>query len=96
MMNIIRAGVDQGGGPRFDPGVTAARREGFEQILAWGQREGAFRPFDVAVMAATIIEALDYIPQQLVADPDLDLDAYADELVELFSRATRADNPAKE
>jgi len=96
MMNIMRAGVDQGGGPRFDPGITAARREGFESILAWGQREGVFRPFDVRVMAATIIEVLDFIPSRLALEPDLDLTAYAAELVELFRRATRADDPAKE
>ena len=96
MMNIIRAGVDQGGGPRFDPGVTRARREGFESILTWGQAVGAFRRFDVSVMAATIIESLDFIPSRLASEPDLDLVAYADELVELFHRAIRADDPAKE
>ena len=92
IMNIIRAGSDQGGGPRYDPGVNAARRDGFQNILAWGQNVGAFRPFDVAVMAATIIEALDFIPQRLAQEPDLDLDAYAGELAELFARATRADH----
>ncbi len=96
MMNIIRAGADQGGGPRFDPGITAARRQGFESILTWGQSVGAFRAFAVQVMAATIIEALDFIPSQIAAQPDLDLDAYAEELVELFRRATRADPPSQE
>jgi TetR/AcrR family transcriptional regulator, fatty acid metabolism regulator protein len=91
IMNIIRAGVDQGGGPRFDPGITATRRDGFERILTWGQDTGAFRDFSVPVMAATIIEAVDVIPQLLAANRDLDLDAYATELVELFDRASRAD-----
>jgi AcrR family transcriptional regulator len=94
MRSILRAG-DNGGGPRFDPGILAARHEGFVSILAWGQHTGAFRQFSIPVMAATIIEALDYLPH-LAADPDTDLTAYAEELVELFDRATRADDPRPE
>lgn len=40
-------------------------------------------------MVTTIIEAVDAVPQQLVVEPDLDLDAYAAELVSLFAHATR-------
>ena len=45
-------------------------------------------------MVVSIIESIDAIPPQLVRDPNLDLDAYARELIELFDRATRADTPA--
>ena len=91
IMNIMRAGRSEGDAPRFDPTVEEPRRAGFRSILEWGQRSGEFRTFDVRVMAVTIIEALDVIPSQLAAEPALDLSAYAENLVELFDRATRAD-----
>jgi TetR/AcrR family fatty acid metabolism transcriptional regulator len=94
VMNIIRAGRTSDGAPAFDPAVVQPRQVGFRAVLEWGQRDGEFRPFAVGVMVETIIEALDAIPPQLAADPNLDLDAYARELVELFDRATRADPPA--
>jgi TetR/AcrR family fatty acid metabolism transcriptional regulator len=91
VMNIIRAGRTESGALRFDPAVEEPRRVGFRSILEWGQRTGEFRAFDVRVMAVTIIEALDVIPPQIAAEPDLDLAAYARSLVELFERATRSD-----
>jgi len=42
-------------------------------------------------MVGTIIGALNTVPVQLAATPDIDLDAYGRELVELFDRATRSD-----
>jgi TetR/AcrR family transcriptional regulator, fatty acid metabolism regulator protein len=95
VMNIIRAGRTDAGAPRVDPVVDQPRHVGFRSILEWGQGGGEFRPFAVGVMVETIVEALDAIPPQLAADPGLDLDAYARELVELFDRATRADTPAQ-
>ena len=89
IMNIVRAGRAEGGKPRFDPAVGARRQDAFQQILTHGQETGEFRPFDVHVMTMTIIESLDVIPQQLVDAPDLDLGAYATELVTLFDLATR-------
>ncbi len=63
---------------------------GLERILRRGQRSGEFREFSTRVMAITIrIAAVDAISPQLIADPKLDLDAYARELVNLFDRATR-------
>jgi TetR/AcrR family fatty acid metabolism transcriptional regulator len=96
VMNIIRAGRTADGAPAFDLAVVQPRQTGFRAVLEWGQRDGEFRPFAVGVMVETIIEALDAIPPQLAADPSLDLDAYARELVELFDRATRADTPRQE
>jgi AcrR family transcriptional regulator len=91
VLYIVRAGRADGAPPRYDPAVEQSRSDGYRAILEWGQREGQFRSFDVAVMAATIIEALDFIPQRRLVEPDLDLAAYADELVTLFERATRSD-----
>jgi TetR/AcrR family fatty acid metabolism transcriptional regulator len=92
-MNIFRAGRGESDGPRYDPAIQQPRRTGFYEILEWGQRDGAFRPFSLKVMVESIIEAVDAVPPLLVAEPDLDLRAYAEELAELFDRATRADPP---
>jgi AcrR family transcriptional regulator len=88
VMNIMRAGCGDGGVPRFDPAVTRPRQQGFATILAAGQAAGAFRPFSIPVMVTTIIEAVDAIPPELAANPSLDLDAYAAELMALFDHAT--------
>jgi TetR/AcrR family transcriptional regulator, fatty acid metabolism regulator protein len=60
-----------------------------EAILRKGQQEGAFRAFDLHVMAVTIRRAIDALPPLFIADPTLDADVYARELVMLFDRATR-------
>ena len=62
-----------------------------EKILADGQRAGTMRLFDTHVMASTIQRAVEAVPFQLEAEPDLDCTTYTAELVELFDRATRAD-----
>jgi AcrR family transcriptional regulator len=61
-----------------------------EQILLRGQREGAFRGFDAFIMGSLIQRSVDGLPFLLETRPDLDLDAYAEELVETFDIATRA------
>ncbi|MDR3511129.1 MAG: TetR/AcrR family transcriptional regulator [Caulobacteraceae bacterium] len=91
VMNIMRAGRTESGALRYDPALGQARRDGIAGILGWGQGTGAFRPFSIPVMTATVIEALDAIPPELAVDPALDLPAYAAELAELFDRATRVD-----
>lgn len=62
---------------------------GIGEILQWGQAEGVFRAFDVQVMATTIQRSLDGIPLAQSTNPDLDLDTYARELVEIFTLATQ-------
>ncbi|MBC2931506.1 TetR/AcrR family transcriptional regulator [Nocardioides sp. zg-1228] len=62
-----------------------------EQILREGQERGELRGFDPLVVASTVQRAVEAVPFQLQADPDLDCTAYAAELVELFDRATSAD-----
>jgi AcrR family transcriptional regulator len=96
VMNVLRAGRADASAPAFDADVDLPRHAGFRRILEWGQGQGEFRAFSVNVMVETIVEALDAIPPQLAADPNLDLEDYACELVELFDRATRADAPPKE
>ncbi|WP_285485670.1 TetR family transcriptional regulator [Amycolatopsis taiwanensis] len=59
-----------------------------EEILRWGQATGEFRDFDVTVMATTLQRAVEGPTFLLAANPDLDLESYARELVTLFDRAT--------
>jgi hypothetical protein len=58
-------------------------------LLRKGQQEGGFRAFDLHVMAVTIRRAIDALPPFFIANPNLDADGYARELVTLFDRATR-------
>ncbi|WP_042432668.1 TetR/AcrR family transcriptional regulator [Streptacidiphilus anmyonensis] len=65
-----------------------------QEILDAGKRSGLFRAFDSFVMAATVQRSLDGLPFLLRTAPELDLDAYAEELVTIFELATRATQAA--
>ena len=74
---------------RYDVQAEEPILAGLEEFLRKGQQDGDFRTFDTRVMAVTMRRAIDALPHLLTAYPDLDLDAYSQELVELFDRATR-------
>lgn len=78
------------GALEWESGDQTQATSALVDILRQGHKSGQFRPFDVDVMANTIQRSLDGIPFLQRANPDLDLDAYAAELVELFRRATMA------
>lgn len=59
------------------------------QLFREGQESGEFRAFDPRVMAVAVRSVRDGLLRQLAAHPDLDLDAYAHDLVVLFDLATR-------
>ncbi|MFG1861727.1 TetR/AcrR family transcriptional regulator [Microbispora bryophytorum] len=61
-------------------------------LFADGQRTGAFRSFDCTVMGAALRASIDTMAERVVdgSDPGV----CADELVELFDRATRAEQSA--
>jgi AcrR family transcriptional regulator len=82
-------GVVMHGTVAYDADSEREATSGIADILRWGQAEGVFRDFDITVMATTIQRALDGIPLAQATTPDLDLDTYARELVEAFTRATR-------
>jgi hypothetical protein len=84
MMSIVL-----NGGMTYDGASEQQATSGIGDILRWGQAEGVFRDFDITVMATTIQRSLDGIPLAQAANPDLDLDAYARELVDLFTYATQ-------
>ena len=82
-------GIVLHGGLGYDADYEREAVSGIGEILQWGQAEGVFRDFDVQVMATTIQRSLDGIPLAQATNPELDLDAYARELIELFTLATR-------
>jgi AcrR family transcriptional regulator len=59
------------------------------QELRAGQADGDFRSFDPVVMAVSIRAAIDAAANLITEDPELDLAAYAEQLVTLFEHATR-------
>jgi AcrR family transcriptional regulator len=77
------------GGFEYNAESERGATAGISDILRWGQAEGSFRDFDIQVMATTIQRSLDGIPLAQSVNPDLDLDAYARELVDLFTLATQ-------
>ncbi|HEU5015592.1 MAG TPA: TetR/AcrR family transcriptional regulator [Roseiflexaceae bacterium] len=82
-------GIVMHGGFDYDADSEREAVSGISEILQWGQAEGVFRDFSIQVMATTIQRSLDGIPLAQATDPDLDLDNYARELVELFTLATQ-------
>lgn len=60
-----------------------------QDILRRGQDSGEFRVFDPLVMATMIQRPLEALPLLLESRPELDLDAYAAELVTAVDLATR-------
>jgi AcrR family transcriptional regulator len=77
------------GGVRQDETTPSPVESPIEAILHTGQERGEFREFDVRIMAAVIQRAVDGLPFLLATYPDLDLGAYAHEVVTLFDLATR-------
>ncbi len=86
LLEIVLAGAIPAGAVSQDAAVT----DDLEQILRRGQAAGEFREFDPRVMALVVQRAVDALPFTLAADPDLDCEHYARELVALFDRATRS------
>lgn len=61
-----------------------------EQLLRDGQAAGGFGAFDTRVMAVTLLAAMEAVPTELAANPDMDVDVYATELAAAFDRATQS------
>jgi AcrR family transcriptional regulator len=92
----IRAVIDIAGNARAADGtplVAPPTGAGAVALLVQhfkaGQAAGEFRAFDPAVMAVSLRAAIDAAAGRLAEQPDLDLKAYAAELVSLFAHATR-------
>jgi TetR/AcrR family fatty acid metabolism transcriptional regulator len=81
---------DANGRPHLDARTLGSEQALVEAALGAGQADGTLGDFSPRVMAVTLKAALDGLLAQLALEPALDLDAYRDELVALFDRATRA------
>jgi AcrR family transcriptional regulator len=74
----------------YDAGTDRAVVGHVEAILRHGQASGEFRDFDPLVVGTAVQRAVDGLPLLLQANPDLDCEAYAAELVTLFELGIRA------
>ena len=83
---------DETGHRRFGEQAIAGELASVQRALELGQADGSRGQFSARVIAVTMKAALDALLGQLASDPELDLNAYGDELVALFERATRADH----
>ncbi len=91
MMAIIEIALNvrtEDGKLRYGRATEEPVLKALEILLRRGQHNGEFRAFDLRVMAVTIRQAIDVVPRLLAANPNLDGEAYARELVTLFDRAT--------
>ena len=80
---------DETGRRRFGAQTVAGELADVQRALELGQADGSRGQFSARVMAVTMKAALDALLGQLASDPQLDLEAYGEELVALFERATR-------
>ena len=72
------------------PGPQASQGP-LEGLLRHGQATGEFRSFDATAVGSAIQRSIEGLPHLLAAEPDLNCDHYASELVELYLRGIRAD-----
>lgn len=90
LTSIFLSFRDESGGSRSYDASTDQRVIGaVEQILRRGQEDGTFRTFDPFIMGSLVQRSVDGLPFLLETRPDLDLGAYAEELVNTFDIATR-------
>lgn len=95
LMQIVLSGATVGEAVK-GPGADAPTQDPptkaeppIEGLLRHGQRTGQFRSFDVASVGNAIQRAIEGLPFMLAAEPHLDCDLYARELVALFLRGVR-------
>jgi TetR/AcrR family transcriptional regulator, fatty acid metabolism regulator protein len=86
---------DPAGRPYYGSETIEPELAGVQHALAAGQADHRLGPFSTRVMAVSLKGALDALLGQLIADPELDLDAYGRGLVELFTRAASPIPPAR-
>jgi len=77
------------GKPRWDAASSEWIVESVETLLRTGQESGEFRQFPTRVMAVTLRAAIDRVSFEVMTRPGLDIEEYADELINIFELATR-------
>jgi AcrR family transcriptional regulator len=91
LVRIYNGFRDESGRPNPAFEVRAEDVAIVEQVLRLGQDMGRLGTFDAQVMASLMKAAVDDLLTQFADDPQLDLEAYAAELVAMFERAARPD-----
>jgi len=91
LVRIYNGFRDESGRPNPAFQVRAEDVAIVQRVLRLGQDMGRLGIFDAGVMAALMKAAVDDLLTQFADDPELDLEAYAAELVALFERAARPD-----
>ena len=94
LVRIYNGFRDESGRPNPAFDVRAEDVAIVERVLRLGQDMGRLGTFDAGVMAALMKAAVDDLLIQFADSPELDLEAYAAELVALFERAARPDSDA--
>jgi TetR/AcrR family fatty acid metabolism transcriptional regulator len=89
LVEIVASFRTEDGHTAFGPELGATAVTELEGLLRWGQDSGEFRAFSPPVMAITIRAAIDALPWRLAGATELELDAYAGELIDMFDLATR-------
>lgn len=74
------------GTPRFGPDAEEPIIAGTAAVFEYGMATGEFRPIDSRILASALRRCIDGAAQQIVTDPDFDIDACAQQLTELFQR----------
>lgn len=93
MIEIVSGYSPEGGGRLFEPGDDEVVADYLIDLFRAGHDDGSFRAFDPVVMAHTVRGAIDVIAPRWARHPEVDLEAYAEELVALFDAATRRESP---
>jgi AcrR family transcriptional regulator len=65
-----------------------------EAVVRQGQAAGEFRQFSPQAGSLAVRGAVEVMPMRRATDPGFDLEAYGEELYELFWRAFKADAPS--
>lgn len=74
------------GTPRFGPDAEEPIIAGTAAVFEHGMATGEFRPIDSRILASALRRCIDGAAQQIVTDPDFDIDACAQQLTDLFQR----------
>lgn len=81
------------GRARLAADLRGAGVEGIRQLLVAGQQNGEFGDFDPHVVAVMFRQAIDAATLEAAIDPDVDLTAFAAELVAMFDRIVSPEQP---
>ena len=87
--DIITNFRNPNGEPVFKLQDSELAVEGTAAMFRWGQETGEFREFDARLMAVNVRGCVDYFGHMLAAYPDLEVEQYTEEMIQMFTHAVR-------